>query len=49
MDIDWRLLLPLLAILVLTILVTGPGMWSDAWGWWWIKKTDRRKPDRRDG
>jgi hypothetical protein len=46
MDVDASLLLPLLALLVLTILITGPGLWSDQWGWWWLKRRDRTKRDR---
>jgi hypothetical protein len=42
-DVEWNLLLPLLAVLVLSLLVTGPGMWSDAWGWWWVRKRDPRR------
>jgi hypothetical protein len=43
MDVEWKLLLPLLGVLVLAILVTGPGMWSDKWGWWWLRnRRDRR-------
>jgi hypothetical protein len=45
MDIEWRLLLPLLAVLALTILVTGPGLWSDKWGYWWVNR-DRRSGGR---
>lgn len=45
MDLDWRLLLPLLGVLVLALLVTGPGMWSERWGWWWLPKD---RPDRRE-
>jgi ABC-type transport system involved in cytochrome c biogenesis permease subunit len=48
MDIEWSLALPLLAVLVLTVLVTGPGLWSDAWGWWWVKKTEPPGRDRRE-
>ena len=28
---------------LLTLLLTGPGMWSERWGWGWLKK--RRKAD----
>jgi hypothetical protein len=45
MDIEWTLLLPLLVILVLTVLFTGPGMWSEKSGWWWLRRSDR--PGRR--
>ena len=43
MDVEWKLLGPLLAILVLAVLVTGPGMWSDKLGWWWLEKLGRRR------
>jgi hypothetical protein len=43
MDIEWKLLWPLLAILVLAVLVTGPGMWSDELGWWWVRKLRGRR------
>lgn len=57
MNVEWELLAPLLGVLVLTLLVTGPGMWSEKWGWWWMKadrsEVDRsqagRDADRRDG
>ena len=45
MDIEWSLLLPLLVILVLTVLFTGPGMWSETVGWWWLRRSHR--PGRR--
>ena len=43
MDVDWSLFLPLLVVLVLAILVTGPGLWSDDWGWWWLRKRKERR------
>jgi hypothetical protein len=46
MDIEWSLLLPLLAVLALAVLVTGPGMWSERLGWGWLRKLDRAR-DRR--
>jgi hypothetical protein len=42
-DVDWNLLAPLFVVLVLALLVTGPGMWSDAWGWWWVRKRGHRR------
>ena len=45
MDIEWSLALPLFGILLLAIAVTGPGMWSEKLGWWWLRKVDR--PDDR--
>ena len=49
MEIEWRLLLPLLAVLALTILVTGPGLWSDKWGYWWVNRSrgERQGAPRR--
>jgi hypothetical protein len=51
MDLPLSLVLPLLGILVLTILVTGPGMWSEEWGWWWVRKrpADGKKPGEDPG
>jgi hypothetical protein len=43
MDLDLRLVLPLLGVFLLSFILTGPGMWSEKWGWWWV----RRRP--RDG
>jgi hypothetical protein len=42
--IDWYLLLPLIPVFLLAILVTGPGMWSDRLGFWWVRKAERRDP-----
>jgi hypothetical protein len=44
-DVDLSLLLPLLAVVALSLLVTGPGLWSDSWGWWWVRR-DRRRDER---
>jgi hypothetical protein len=57
MEIPLSLVLPLIAILALTLLVTGPGMWSEEWGWWWVKRRpgrgqgakDEKKNERGDG
>lgn len=46
MRVEWSLVLPLLVVMVLALLVTGPGMWSEKWGWWWFKKKDG--PGRRE-
>jgi hypothetical protein len=47
MDIEWRLLLPLLGLVLLAILITGPGMWSDRWGYWWVHRDEPRSRRRR--
>ncbi len=51
MDLDLSLVLPLLAILILTLLITGPGLWSEEWGWWWVKRPRdaRRRDDEKPG
>lgn len=46
MQIEWSLLAPLLVVLVLAILVTGPGMWSEKLGWWWLRKVERPRERR---
>jgi hypothetical protein len=43
-DVDLRLLLPLLGVLALTLLLTGPGMWSESWGWWWVRRKKGAPP-----
>jgi hypothetical protein len=45
MGVEWALLLPLLGVMVIAILITGPGLWSDAWGFWWVHK--EKRPPRR--
>jgi hypothetical protein len=47
MEIDWRLLAPLLALLVLSVFLTGPGMWSEKWGWGFLRGGEGRRA-RRD-
>jgi len=41
MDLDWRLMGPLLLCWLLCMLVTGPGMWSEKWGHAWLKRAKR--------
>jgi hypothetical protein len=49
MEIEWRLFLPLLGVAALLLLVTGPGLWSETWGWWWVRKPKRpARGSRRD-
>ncbi len=45
MEIDPLWLLGVVVLTVLTVLVTGPGMWSEKWGWGWLTR-ERRKKDR---
>jgi hypothetical protein len=45
MELPLSLVLPLLGILVLALAITGPGLWSEEWGWWWVRRGQER--DRR--
>ena len=45
-DIDvWTVAL-VVGLTALTILLTGPGLWSEKWGWRWLEKR-KRPPDRK--
>jgi hypothetical protein len=36
-----------LALVALTLLLTGPGLWSEKWGWTLLKRLSRKgKPAR---
>ena len=49
MDIDWRLVWPLLGAFILGMLLTGPGMWSERWGFTFMERLLGRKKDPGDG
>jgi hypothetical protein len=39
MDLDLKTILIVVIVpTLLTIFLTGPGMWSDKWGWGWFEK-----------
>ena len=40
----WMLLVPA-GLTVIGILLTGPGMWSEKWGWRWLERPRRRRAD----
>lgn len=42
MEIDPIAVIGALVLTLLAVLLTGPGLWSEKWGWWMI---DRRKRD----
>ncbi|HET9594984.1 MAG TPA: hypothetical protein VFP65_05370 [Anaeromyxobacteraceae bacterium] len=45
MDIDLTTILVVVLVpTLLTILLTGPGMWSEKWGWGWFEEKRRRPP-----
>jgi hypothetical protein len=29
----------------LTLLLTGPGLWSEKWGWGWFEKRSGKRPE----
>lgn len=42
--LDRTQVIGLVVLLVLTVLLTGPGLWSETWGWGWLtKKKDGKK------
>lgn len=40
MTLDWWTVAMPLGLTLLGLLLTGPGMWSDRWGWGWVRKAD---------
>ena len=49
MEIDWRLVAPLVVAFVLGMLLTGPGMWSEKWGHGLLDRlTGGKRKDTRD-
>jgi hypothetical protein len=48
MDLDLKTLLIVVIVpTLLAVLLTGPGMWSEKWGWGWFDKKRRRPRDGR--
>jgi hypothetical protein len=43
----WTVAMPI-GLTVLALLLTGPGMWSDSWGWGWLQGKRRRSPPPGD-
>ena len=37
MEIDPLAVAGALVLTVLAVLATGPGLWSEKWGWWWVR------------
>jgi hypothetical protein len=48
MGLNLLTVLGVLGLTVLTLLLTGPGMWSEKWGWRWFTQDDKRKDDKRE-
>jgi hypothetical protein len=43
MDLDWETVVWIVALVALTLLLTGPGMWSEKMGWSFFDRLFRRK------
>ena len=48
MEIEPAWLIGVVVLTVLTVLLTGPGMWSEKWGWKALDRIFTRKPKRAD-
>jgi hypothetical protein len=48
MDIQPAWLIGVVVLTVLTVLLTGPGMWSEKWGWKTFERIFSRKARRAD-
>jgi hypothetical protein len=47
-DTTWTIVF-VLGLTALTILLTGPGLWSEKWGWFWMRNRDRsQRPAGKD-
>ncbi len=47
MSVDPWWLLGVVVLTVLTVLVTGPGLWSEKWGWSWFERKKRGQDRER--
>ena len=47
MPLDWWTVAMPLGLTALALLLTGPGMWSESWGWGWLTRRDHRPGRRR--
>ena len=48
MGLNLSTVLGVLGLTILTLLLTGPGMWSEKWGWGWFTKRDKAVGDKRE-
>lgn len=47
MRLDWWTVAMPIGLTLLGLLLTGPGMWSERWGWGWLRRRGERPPRRR--
>jgi hypothetical protein len=43
-NVDPIAIIGALVLTLLAVLLTGPGMWSEKWGWGWLKGRRRTPP-----
>jgi hypothetical protein len=43
MEIDPLAVAGALVLTALAVLATGPGLWSEKWGWWWVRAPKDRE------
>jgi hypothetical protein len=48
MGLNLPTVLGVIGLTLLTLLLTGPGMWSEKWGWGWFTKDNQGKDKKRD-
>jgi hypothetical protein len=48
MQIDPIAIVGVVVLTLLAVLLTGPGMWSDSWGWKWFGSGKRSGPEPRE-
>lgn len=41
------IVLSFIGFIALVLLVTGPGLWSENWGWKWLNKLDQPPAEKR--
>jgi hypothetical protein len=44
--ISWEMIVGVAVLTLLGLLLTGPGMWSDRWGWKFLE--EKKKPGPQD-
>ena len=47
MDIDPIAVIGALVLTLLGVLLTGPGLWSEKWGWWMLHRRKRERATPR--
>lgn len=45
MDMTAWTVMVVVGLTALTVLLTGPGLWSEKWGWKWLERRPRPKRD----